>query len=88
MICILRFGIVFVLDFVLCVSCFYRSCLLYVLLLLYRFCFYINFAAFSLFTVNSGVSLCFVNARVSFYYFKILTNFTCKRIRANLQMLA
>ncbi len=36
--CILRFGIVFVLDFVLCVSCFYRSCLL----LFYDF--YINFA--------------------------------------------
>ena len=33
--------------------------------------------------LNSGVSLCFVNARLSFYYFKILKNFTCKRIRAN-----
>ena len=31
----------------------------------------------------SGVSLYFVNARLPFYYFKILTNFTCKRIRAN-----
>ena len=26
----------------------------------------------------------FVNARLSFYYFKILTNFTYKRIRANI----
>ena len=32
---------------------------------------------------NSGISLCFVNARLSFYYFKILTNFTCRRIREN-----
>ena len=32
---------------------------------------------------NSEVSLCFVHGRVTFYYFKILANFTCKRIRAN-----
>ena len=36
---------------------------------------------------NSGVSLCFVNARLSYYYFKILTNFTCKRIRANVGLI-
>ena len=36
---------------------------------------------------NSRVSLCFVNGRLSFYYFKILTNFTCKRIRANVGLI-
>ena len=36
-----------------------------------------------IFTVNSGVSLYFVHGRLSFYYFKILMNFTCERIRAN-----
>ena len=44
-------------------------------------------AAFNLFTVNSGVSLYFVHGRLSFYYFKILTNFTCKRIRANVDIM-
>ncbi len=44
-------------------------------------------AAFNLFTVNSGVSLYFVHGRLSFYYFKILTNFTCKRIRANFDIM-
>ncbi len=44
-------------------------------------------AAFNLFTVNSGVSLYFVHGRLSFYYFKILTNFTCKRIRANVDII-
>ena len=32
---------------------------------------------------DSEVSLYFVHGRLSFYYFKILTYFTCKRIRAN-----
>ncbi len=44
-------------------------------------------AAFSLFTVNSGVSLYFVHGRLSFYYFKILTNFTCKITRANVDII-
>ena len=49
MICILRFGIVFVLDFVLCVSCFYRSCLL----LFYDF--YINSFSFVQELLNSDL---------------------------------
>jgi hypothetical protein len=36
--------------------------------------------------ICSGVSLCFVNAGLSFYYFKILMKFTCKRRRAKIDL--